>query len=79
MNKYYLTFGSEGHVFQGGWVEVFADSDDEARQKFEDYYTDSVNEDGFLRFSTSYNEEQFKKTNMYKNGNFGNYCYEVIK
>lgn len=79
MNKYYITFGSEGQVFKGGWVEIFADSEIEARDKFEDYYPDSLTQDGFLRFAASYDEETFKKTKMYKNGNLGNKCHEIIK
>ena len=77
MNEYYFTFGSEG-VFSGGWVIVWADSDEEARDKFAEHYGErAYNKYGRLNFCTTYTKEQFMNTIMV-NGNRGAFCHEVI-
>lgn len=67
---YYVTFGSDGY-FNGGWVEVDADTYSEAYELFDKAYSTNA-------YCSIYSEEQFKGTNMYKNGNLGARCHEKI-
>lgn len=78
--KYYFTFGTSGHIYRGGWVEIHAVNLLHAQQKFEKRYGDKARngETGLLRYCDSYREERFKTTTMYKYGNFGECCHEVI-
>lgn len=79
MEKWYITFGYEG-TFKGGWIEVMADSDEEAREKYLNHYKGrAVNQYGFLNFATSYSEKDFKSTGMNTSGNLGAFCHEVIE
>ena len=78
MNNYYFTYGSEGHPFKGGWTRVRCESLDIAIKIFKLYHP---NKEGFccLNCSDYYTEEQFRKTSMYKNGNFGEFTHEIIE
>lgn len=80
MNKYYITFGSEGQVFKGGWVEIHAENEQEAQEKFINQYGNNArSKDGVLRYSFMYDMKRFKETVMFENGNLGNKCHEIIK
>ena len=77
---YYFTFGSEGQVYNGGWVKIEADSLVEAQAKFVRRYGEKArSEYGPLRYSDHYSEEQFAETSMAKTGNFGVRCHETIE
>lgn len=79
-NKYYFTFGSSGQIYDGGWVEIYADSLREAQQKFIARYGDKAyKHPGILNYSWGYTEEQFRKTIMFIGDNFGSKCHEVIE
>jgi len=73
---YYFTYGVEGHDYYGGWTEVVAESKDAAIKAFSVYHP---LKDGFVPCGWIYTEEEFKKTTMYENGNFGFRCYEKIE
>ena len=75
MNRFYFTYGSEGHPFYGGWTEVIAPNENIARGLFSLIHP---NENGFLPCSSVYSEEAFKRTTMFKNGNRGYFCHERI-
>lgn len=76
-NKYYFTYGTEGYPYYGGWTEVYADDEKLATSIFRSVHPDT--KDGFVNCAKMYDEESFKNTKMYKNGNFGNYAHEVIQ
>ena len=75
METFYFTYGLEGQPFVGGWTEIVAPDEVTAREIFSVFHQ---NRDGFLNCSTVYTEEGFKKTKMYKDGNFGARCHERI-
>ena len=77
--KYYFTFSNHGQLFKGGWVEIVADSLQEAQQKFIDSYGEKAWEHNCLNYAFHYPEEAFNKTIMATEGNLGNKCHEVIK
>ena len=76
MSKFYFTYGSEGHDFYGGWTEVMATDIDEAIRLFDIVHPRKT---GSVACAGIYNEEDFKSTRMYENGNFGYYCLEKIE
>ena len=84
-NKYYFTFGSSGQVYQDGWVEIHADSLREAQDKFIDHFGERAwHYEGVLNYAFSYTQEEYDKDmmsdySMFRNGNGGVYCHEVIK
>ena len=79
MNKaYYITFGCNGMLFDGGWVKIWANSDEEARDIFVKHYRAKARKDGFLNFAFSYDEERFVATGMNEKGNYGKFCHEEI-
>lgn len=73
--KFYFTYGT-GHWPGGGWTEVFARDQHEAEELF--CRKHPRDEHGFIVCSCVYDEETFKLTKMYKHGNFGKRCVEVI-
>ena len=79
MNVYYITFGSEGMPYRGGWIKVHADSDLEARMMFEKRFgSEARTRYGCLNFSFCYDEQYFLSTMMAERGNFGAFCHEEI-
>jgi hypothetical protein len=67
---YYFTFGSDGQLFNGGWVRIKADTLMEAQQKFAAHYGGRAwKHERFLNGAFFYSEEQFKQTIMYLDGN----------
>lgn len=74
--KFYYTFGSEGQPYDGGWVEIIAEDFHEADKLFNKRYGCSPG--GFIRCAGRYTEETFKKTSMYKRGNFGSFCHDTL-
>ena len=76
MQNYYFTYGSEGNPFKGGWTRVRADSLYTAVTAFQIYHPDRV--PYILNCAHVYTEEEFKRTTMFRNGNLGEYCHEII-
>lgn len=77
MNTYYYTFGTDpGFPYQGGWVQVYAETPKEADELFRKNFPDR--HDGFLNCAGIYRQETFPK-HMFLNGNYGKYCHKVLK
>lgn len=76
MANFYFTYGSEGHPFYGGWTEVLAPNARLACEAFRHCHPDRAN--GLLNCSSVYDEANFRKTEMCKDGNFGAKCHELI-
>jgi len=76
MEKFYFTYGSEGHPFFGGWTEIEAENRGIACQIFRTVHPDR--HPGFLNCCSVYDEGSFKYTTMYSDGNFGFRCREKI-
>lgn len=78
MQKFYFTYGIEGHPFVGGWTEVIAEDRQQAVELFALIHP--KNENGFLPYCTEYSEEQFQRTRMAGgHGSFGRFCHETIE
>ena len=77
MPKFYFTYGTEGQPFVGGWTEVDAPDDHAACDVFRAYHPDKT--DGLLNCSGVHDEAHFEQTGMYRRGNFGHRCREVIR
>lgn len=75
MPKFYFTYGSKGHPFVGGWTEVEAPDIADACALFSAIHPDK---DGFMDCCSTYGEDRFKATCMYRNGNLGHRCHETI-
>ena len=79
-HKYYFTFGSSGQIYEGGWVEIHADSLLDAQRKFIDRFgNDAWAAPGVLNYAFHYSEEEFRETIMGRWNNYGKNCHEVIK
>lgn len=76
--KYYFTYGGEGtnQPFVGGWTVVHACGINEAIKRFCRIHPKTT--DGFINCAFIYDEEEFAKSNMLENGNFGRFEHEVI-
>lgn len=74
--KFYFTYGTDGQPFVGGWTEVEAPNGHAACAAFRAYHPDQI--EGLLNCCAMYDEEHFKRTEMYRRGNFGLRCHEVI-
>ena len=81
MNNYYITFGSEGQPFKGGWIiieaeTIEAETIEQACKIFRAMYQYKETGDTLLKFCSIYAEETFKQTEMYKsNDNLGAGCH----
>ncbi|MBO5435897.1 hypothetical protein J6A31_08895 [bacterium] len=78
MNKYYFTYGSECETqpFNGGWTEIIASSREQACAMFRAIHPDKI--DDMLNCAGVYEAEEFEKTSMYKDGNFGKKMHEHV-
>lgn len=76
MSKYYFTYGLEGYPFMGGWTEVEAPDLHVACTVFREHHSDKTA--GTLNCAFVYTEDQFRRTRMYAEGNFGFRCHETI-
>ena len=77
MKKYYFTYGFEDHPFVGGWTVVEAENYDQAVELFCMIHPRKSEHD-CVNCAGIYDEEHFKKTTMYNNGNLGVYAHERI-
>ena len=79
-NRYYFTMGYTGHVYEGGWVEIVADTLLEAQVKFKKRFgSEAYNSAGLLRYCCPYTLKELQETRMDVEGNFGAFCHEVIE
>lgn len=77
MERFYFTYGtSDSMPFHGGWSIVDAPDRTSAIALFRALHPDSTL--GLLNCSSIYTEDDFVKTSMFYNGNFGYYCQEYI-
>ena len=75
---FYYTFGSdEQFPYKNGWVEVIAESHEEADKKFRRRFTDVHT--GILNCAFVYTEDDFPETIMAQNGNLQGFCHEIIE
>lgn len=76
MLKFFFTYGSEGHDYEGGWTEITAPCMDDAVALFRGLHPS----DDCLRCAGVYTAKEFYNTRMYKSeaGNFGHRCWESI-
>lgn len=75
-NRFYFTYGTEGHPFRGGWTIVVAKDRAEACRLFRAIHPDKV--EGILNCCAVYTSDEFKRTSMYSKGNFGATDQEII-
>ena len=76
MNNYYITFGSEGQPFKGGWIIIEAETIEQACKIFRAMHQYKETNDTLLKFCSIYTEEAFKQTEMYKgNDNLSAGCH----
>lgn len=76
MARYFFTYGTDGQPFVGGRTEVDAPDGHAACAAFRAYHPDKT--EGLVNCSSIYDEEHFKLTEMYRKGNFGFRCHEII-
>lgn len=75
--KFYFTYGlADNHPFKGGWTKVEAEDINEAINIFNAFH--ERDKDGFINCAGIYDEDRFRTTNMFENGNFGAFCHERI-
>lgn len=79
MNHYFYTFGTDcGFPYQGGWVEVRAESRMEADKKFRTRFPDRPGRKGILNCAFCYTMEEWSRMDpehTWKNPE----CHEVIE
>ena len=75
--RYFFTYGPEGHPYHGGWTEINAPSIPAACAIFRAFHPDKTQ--GTLNCADVYTEDAFNKTKMAgPDGNFGLFCHEKI-
>lgn len=78
LNPYYYTFGSDpAFPYIYGWVEVYANSWEEANKKFRTRFPDRLGHEGIINCAFAYDQTSWNKTSM-SNGNMGCLCHETI-
>ena len=84
-NEYmYFTFGSKGHPYSGGWVKIKANDLMDAQDKFHKHFGVRAWKAcdpwrGILAYASHYDQEDFDTLKMFKDGNLGAFCHEVIE
>lgn len=77
--RFYFTFGTDRRFpFCGGWVEILAKDMQAAQKIFEQHYPSRPGSD-LLNCAFCYTEDDFKKTLMYRQDNWGRRCWEVLE
>ena len=78
MNEWiYFTFGSEGQLFNRGYVKIRASSEGEAQKKFIKRYGNRAWKGSFLNYAFAYNQDQFEEYDQFKDGPWS-FCHEVV-
>lgn len=76
--KFYFTYGTwKGFPYKGGWTVVKADDKEKAISIFRLYHPD--HHENCINCTDVYGEDYFHKSKMYKGGNLGAYCHEIIE
>lgn len=81
MPKFYFTYGLDpAYPFQGGWTEIKAPDRPTACNLFQSYHPNHNRPEivGNLNCSDIYDEDEFMRTDMLLDGNFGAWCNEEI-
>lgn len=74
---FYFTYGTDDSMpYRKGWTEVNAPDENTAVTVFRAFHPDR--NPGCVNCSSIYSEEEFKKTQMFKEGNFHVFCHESI-
>lgn len=76
MGKFYFTYGISDQAYFGGWTEIEAPNMSLACGVFRMYHPDKT--EGLLNCSSVYDEQTFRKSDMFTTGNFGFRCHEKI-
>lgn len=76
MENFYFTYGTNGHPFVGGWTKIEAPSREAAIAIFRAIHPDKY--EGLLNCCSVYDQKEFCKTSMWREGNFGVHEHEVI-
>lgn len=66
MNNYYITFGSEGQPFKGGWIIIEAETIEQACKIFRAMYQYKETNDTLLKFCSIYTEKPLNKQKCIK-------------
>ena len=78
LKPYYYTFGTDPeYPYSRGWVEVYANSWEEAHKKFRTKFPDRPGHEGTVNCAFFYGKESWERTSMSK-GNMGEFCHGVI-
>lgn len=79
-NNYYFTFGSSGQIYKGGWVQIKASTLREAQEKFIRHFEKKAyKSEGILSYASHYDQAEYEELEMFRTGNFGSRCHEVIE
>ena len=79
MPKFYFTYGTDpSYPFHGGWTEIEALDRPTACNLFQAYHPNRPGSAGSLNCADIYNEDEFMRTDMLLDGNFGVCCHEEI-
>lgn len=78
MKKFYFTYGTDPeYPFRGSWTVVLAPDIKAAARIFREYHPNREDSD-LLNCADYYHADYFEQSEMYKTGNFGGYCHEII-
>lgn len=78
LNRYYFTYGAEGHPFRGGWTVVEARDRDAAVRVFELFHPPIRRFNAFFPRFCELLGPEFEQTRMFREGNLGARCQERI-
>lgn len=77
IKNFYFTYGtSENYPYSNGWTKIEAPSRKVAVEIFREIHPDRT--EGVVNCCSIYEEEEFKKTVMWREGNFGSHEVEVV-
>ena len=76
IQNYYFTYGTEGHPFRGGWTKIEAPSRKIACMIFRALHPDKI--EGILNCCSVYDTNEFLRTQMWREGNFGKHEQECV-
>ena len=71
MSRFYFTYGEHGQPYQGGWTEVEAPNMKAAIERYTKAHPESI-------YCNIYTSTRFMETRMYRYGNFGKRCHEIL-
>lgn len=76
-NWFYFTFGSEGQLFERGYVKIKAETLKEAQEKFKYHYGKKAWKGECLNYAFPYNEKEFAESDQFQSGPWS-VCHETI-